>query len=250
MMIRLFLIALILLTTPSIYATDLHVFAPKNLKGVMIEICEFFEKIHEPWKVQLRTGSSFDLSKLITRGSTADVFLLGDEKSLGGLKERKLVQDVNLFLADDLVIISAATSKLEIQDPSKLAYPELKGVALFSETSTFGKASREYLKKIGIWDAVQTKIGIQKDTKSLLKSLQAGETDWTILYRSDVVHSNGMKVLWKIPEKDFAPHLYFLGSVTASSQKEGIRQFLETIQSTIAKKFFENAGLRVIAPKQ
>jgi len=245
MMIRWFLIALILLATPSVYATDLHVFAPKSMKAVLLEVSQFFERNNPQWNVQLRIGNSSDLAKLIVEGSTAD-FLLSDQKSLDELQEKKFVQNVKPFLADDAVIVAAASSKLEIPDTSKLVYPELKGVALFEESNPLGKASREYLKKIKVWDSVQTKIGIQTNTKSAMKSLLAGATDWAILYRSDAVHAKGIKILLTIPEKDLAPHLYFLGSVTASSQKDGALRFLETIQSTIAKKFFENAGLRVI----
>lgn len=212
----------------------------------MIEISEFFEKNHPGWKVQLRTGKSSDLGKLITQRSSADVFLLGDEKTIKALADKNLVQNVTPFLADDLVIIAPSTSKLEITDPSKLAFPELKGVALFSESNSLGKASREYLKKIKVWDSVLSKVGIQKDAKSVFKSLQAGQTDWAVLYKSDIVHAAGVKVLWKIPEKDLAPHIYSLGKVTASTHKEEAQRFIETIQSTIAMKFFENAGLRVV----
>jgi molybdenum ABC transporter molybdate-binding protein len=247
MIIRcLFLAAITLISLP-VRATELHVFAPKSVKSVMIEISEIFKQNNSGWKVDLRTDRSPTLAQLISQGSNADIFLMDDEDSVKELKEKKFIENVIPFLADDLVIVASAQSKLTITDPSKLFFPDIKGVALFEETTPLGKSSREYLKKINVWDSVKSKIGIQENSKSLIKSLQAGDTDWGILHQSDVAQQSAVKVLWIIPEKDLKPNRYYLGSVSKSTQKEGVRKFLDVMKSTIAAKVFENAGLRIVA---
>jgi molybdenum ABC transporter molybdate-binding protein len=245
-MLKRALLVLFLLAATSAHAKDLHVLAPKSIRGIMIEISKFFEKNNPDWQVQLRIGTSVALSNLVIQGTPADVFLLNEEKPLEALQEKQLASRVKPFLADDAVIVASAASKLEISDPAKLVFPELKGVALYEETDPVGKASRDYLKKIGILDSIQSKVGIQTSTKDVLKSLQDGITDWSILYQSDVLHATGIKVLYQIPEKDFAPQFYYLGTVATSTQKEGIRKYLATIHSTIIQKFFENAGYRIV----
>jgi molybdenum ABC transporter molybdate-binding protein len=249
MITRLLLFALLTLIGLPVHASDLHVFAPKSIKSVMTEISEIFKQNNPGWKVDLRTDRSDILSKLIERGSTADVFILDDDDSVKGLKAKKAIENTIPFLADDLVIVAASTSKLTIADPSKLFFPDIKGVALFDEKTPLGKSSREYLKKIKVWDSILSKIGIQENPKSVIKSLQAGETDWGILHQSDVADSTGLKVLWVIPEKDLTPNLYYLGSVSKSSQKKEAKLFIDVVKSTIATKFFENAGLRIVAKK-
>jgi len=236
---------LTLIGTP-IEAADLHVSATKNLKGIFIEISELFENKHSDWKVKLRTGKSGELAKLITSGTSTDLFLLNDEKTIRELQRKKKIQNVKRFLADDLVVVGAATSKLEINDPAKLAFPELKGVALYAEKHPIGKVSREYLKKIKLLDAVNAKVSIKKNTKEVLKAVMSAEADWGIVYASDIVHAKGIKVLWKIPEQDVSSQVYFVGTVTKSQNQEAARLFLETLNSTIAIKIFENSGLRAL----
>jgi len=215
----------------------------------MIEISEIFKQNNAGWKVDLRTDRAPILAQLILQGSSADVFLLDDEDSVKELKEKKSIENVAPFLADNLVIVAAATSTLTITDPSKLFFPDIKGVALFAESTPVGKSAREYLKKINVWDSILSKVGIQENSKSVIKSLQAGETDWGILYQSDVAQTTGLKVLWVIPEKDLAPNFYYLGLVTKSTQKKEARLFMDIVKSTIASKLFENAGLRIVTKK-
>jgi molybdate transport system substrate-binding protein len=242
-MVRILTIFLLLLST-ALEAADLHVSATKNLKGVLIEISELFENKHSEWKVKLRTGKSSELGKLIANGTSTDLFVLNDEKTIRELQRKKKIENVKRFLADDLVVIGPAASKLEITDPGKLAFPELKGVALFAEKHPVGKMARKYLDKIKLMDAVNAKVSIKKNTKEVLNAVMTAEADWGIVYASDIVHAKGIKVLWKIPEQELTSQLYFAGTVTNSKNQGGSRLFLETLNSTIAIKIFENSGLR------
>ncbi|MCI0412032.1 molybdate ABC transporter substrate-binding protein [bacterium] len=239
------IIPLILIST-SLEAAELHVSSTKNLKGMLIEISELFENKNTEWKVNLRTGKSAELAKLIANGTSTDLFLLNDEKTVRDLKRKKKIQNVKRFLADDLVVVGSATSKLEISDPGKLTYPELKTIALFNEKHPGGKVARDYLKKINLLDTVQAKISSKKNTKEILNAITTAQADWGIVYASDVANEKAFKVLWKIPEADATSQIYYAGTVTNSQNQEGARLFLETLHSTIATKIFENSGLRPI----
>ncbi len=241
---RIVFLLLVLIST-NLTAAELHVGAPKSVKSALIEITELFEKKNPEWKVKLRTGKSGDVGRLITQGAGIDVFLLSDDKTMRNLREKKQIMNVRPFLADDLVIIGAETSKLQVTDPSKLVFPELKAVALFGDKHPIGKAGREYLKKVDIYETVITKLTPKANTKEVIKSIVAGEVDWAIVYASDIDRAKGIKILWRIPEKDVSPQVYYIGSVT-KGQQEGARLYLETLNSTIALKIFENQGLRLL----
>ena len=238
--------ALLLIAAGIVSANDLHVLAPRNLRGIMMEVSNFYEKNNPGWHVKVRIGTSQELSNLIVQGTPADVFILNDDKTIDELKQHQITTDIKPFLADDLVVVAPANSKLQIDQPSKLAFPELKGVALFEEDDPVGKSSRAYLTKIGVLGSIQSKIGIQQNPKALVKSLQGGLTDWGILYQSDAMDRPTLKVIYKIPPTDLAPHIYYLGSANKSAQKEATQKFMATLQSTIIQKFFENAGFRIL----
>jgi molybdate transport system substrate-binding protein len=244
-LIRVLIISLTFVCS-TLEALDLQVSATKNLKGMLIEISELFENKNPEWKVKLRTGKSSELAKLIARGASTDLFILNDEKAVRDLQKKKKVQNVKAFLSDDLVIVGPSTSKLEISDPSKLAFPELKSVALFNETHPGGKAAMAYLHKINLLSAVHPKVSSKKNAKEILTAMNTAVADWGILYASDVVHEKGVKVLWKIPPKDVTAQTYYAGTVTKSQNQEGARLFMEALNSTIAIKIFENSGLRVL----
>ncbi len=244
-MIRILLISMILLGA-GLEASELQVSTTKNLQGILIEISEVFESKNDGWNVELRTGKSGELTKLIAKGRSTDVFLLSDAKTIRELQQKKKIQNVKQFLADDLVVVGPATSKLDITDPGKLAFPELKGIALFAEKNPIGKIAREYLKKNKLMDALNAKVLIKKNTKEVLNAITSAQADWGIVYASDVVHVKGIKVLWRIPEKDVTSQVYYVGTVTNSQNHEGALLFLQTLNSTIATKFFENAGFRAL----
>ena len=238
--------ALLMLIGTNLSANDLHVYAPKPLKGALTEMSELFERKNPDWKVKLRIGKSGELSRLISQQTAADVFLLNDDKAIRTLREKKQIQNVRKFLADDLVIIGSATSKLEITEPSKLVYPELKAVALFGDKHPLGKAARAYLEKVKILESVIVKVAPKKNTKEVIQSIVGGEVDWAIVYASDISHAKGIKVLWKIPEKDVTPEIYYIGKVTNSQHPQGVKLFMETLTSTIAEKIYENSGFRLL----
>ena len=229
-----------------VLAKDLNVLAPKTVRGIVMEISNFYEKKNPDWDVKVRTGGSQELSNLIVQGTPADVFFLSDDKAVQLLKDKQLTTDAKPYLADDLVVVALATSKLQIDNPSKLAFPELKGVALLEEDDPIGKSTRDYLRKIDIFNSIQNKIGIQENAKAIRKSLEDGITDWGILYQSDVNDVPTLKVLYKIPERDNTPHFYYLGTVTKSTEKEAARNFISAVRSSIIQKFFENAGFRIV----
>ena len=245
MFYRLTVILLILLTT-EVMGAELHVSAPRSIKAAILEISELFEKNNPDWKIKLRAGKSADLGRLISQGTSTDVFLLSDEKMVRTLQEKKRSQNVRRFLADDFIVIGSENSKLEIKDVTKLSFPELKGVALYGEKNPVGKRARAYLKKVNLLDLLRPKISEQKNTKELITSVASGSADWGIVYATDVVHAKGIKTLWKIPETEIPPDFYYIGSVTKSKNQEGARLFLKSLNSTIALKIFENAGLRVL----
>ena len=245
MLHRLALIVLILIAS-NVMGAELHVSAPRAIKPALVEISELFERNNPEWKVKLRTGKSGELGRLITQGTTTDVFLLSHEKTVRTLRQKKRSQDIRRFLADDFIVIGNENSKLEITDVTKLSFTDLKSVALYAEKHPVGKQTRAYLKKVNLLDSLLPKITEQKNTKELISSIASGTADWGIVYGTDIVHSKGVKVLWKIPETEVPPNFYYIGSVTKSKNQEGARLFLEALNSTIAVKIFENAGLRVL----
>ena len=245
-MMKAFLILMFLYSATLTAATELHVSAPKSLKGAMMEISELHEKNHPEWKVKLRTGKSSELGRMIAGGHKTDVFILTSDKIIKDLQQKKQVEQVRRILADDLVVIASAASQLIITEPAKLVFPELKGVALLGDKHPVGKASREYLTKVNVLSSILTKISPKKNAKEVVKGIVATEADWGIVYASDVVHTNGIKVIWKIPESESGPEIYYAGRVASSDHPQASRKFLETLNSTIARKIFENAGLRLI----
>jgi molybdate transport system substrate-binding protein len=249
-MIHLLLALSILIGTSLADATELHVSAPRSLKGALLEISELHEKNHPAFKVKLRTGKSSELGRMIAGNHRTDVFILADQKTVEQLKSKNKADNVRKFLADDLVVIAAAASTLVIDDPKKLSFPELKGVALFAEKHPVGKVARAYLTGLNLSEALAPKISPKKSTKEVVTGIVAGEADWGIVYASDVVHSKGVKVIWKIPETAATPEIYFSGTVADSPHKQAARQYLATLNSTIARKIFQNAGFRLLVPAE
>jgi molybdate transport system substrate-binding protein len=243
---RLFSVIFLLFLTANVYGAELQVSAPQSVKKAFLEISTLFEKNNPDWKVNLRVGKPAEARKLISQGTSVDVFFMKEDKTIQSLQEKKLVQNARRFLADDLVVVGPENSQLQVTEPSKLVFPELKGVALYGEKHPVGKAARDYLQKHNLFETVIAKQSSKKNTKEVFQSLTGGETDWAIVYASDATHTKGIKILYRIPQTEISPEFYYIGMVAKSRQPEGAQLYLDSLNSTIALKIFENAGFRVI----
>ncbi len=226
---------------------ELQVFVPPNLKTPIHEISGLFEKSNSPWKFVPTVGRSRDLAQNLKQGAPLDVVISSSKEEMERLIKQGYVSKntQHLLFSDGVVIVALATSPLEVKQPKDLAAESVNKAALPPLKTNFGKQCRAYLDKTGVTEALKNRTTGTKNIPAALKLLKANDAQWTFMYGTDAASAKELRVVWVVPSSEIPETEYFAGMITKSKNPKIAKLFLETLQSTIAKRIFENAGFRL-----
>jgi molybdate transport system substrate-binding protein len=239
---------LALFTTAALRAAELTVHGAASLSEALKEISAAYEKKSGD-KLQFNFGASNMLARQIEEGAPADIFLSADEAKMDGLEKKGLLlsETRRSLLSNSLVIVVAADIAAPPKSAADLAKPECKKIAL-AETKSVpaGIYAREYLEKIGLWNAVSEKVVLTENVRSALAAVESGNVDAGIVYKTDALSSKKVKVAVEISGAEAAKISYPLAVVKSSKEPERAKKFAEYLASPAARQVFEKFGFVVV----
>jgi len=192
----------------------ISVYAAASLSDVLTEIIDSFQ-VNNNVKVVTNLASSGTLARQIEQGEVPDLFLSASKKwgdyvdSLG----HKIKEYKKPFAKNDLVLIAPADSKLgELTIDSSLNMLEMLGDWRLSvgdpEHVPAGKYAQQALTYYGWYTDLQPKLLPAKDVRSALMVVEMGESPLGIVYRSDALKSEKVKILGAFPKQSHKPITY------------------------------------------
>jgi molybdenum ABC transporter molybdate-binding protein len=245
MLIRVFL--LLLLFTPQVWANELDVMAPANLKLLITEISNLFQQKNPGWSIEVAFMSPQEIVEQIKAEAPTDVLIVDEYNlNLADLAD-KIGKPQELF-RNELVVIADEESEINWDEMKKSARSDsekLKRVALLPETTILGKQIRDYLKKLGFTQIPPEKINEVKHMRGALEAVKSGDVKWAIVYANEAARSKKLKVLEKISASDI-PSIVYVGAVVKSSDRKKIAsEYLQIFQSRITRTILENSGYKL-----
>jgi len=149
-------------------------------------------------------------------------------------------------LSNQLVIVVPADSKLAIALPKDLLKPEVKRIALAEPPVPVGTYSSKYLEAEGLWDKVKPKVVPVQDVRATLASVESGNVEAGFVYKTDAAVSKKVKIVYEVPIDKGPTIVYPVAIVKESKRKEAARDFLNYVQSPVAKDAFKKYGFVVL----
>jgi molybdate transport system substrate-binding protein len=232
-----------------LFAAELTVHAAASLSDAMKEIGAAYEK-ESGDKVQFNFGASSMLARQIEEGAPADLFFSADEAKMDGLEKKGLLlkETRRSLLSNLLVIVVATDAKILPKAPADLAKPEFKKIALAEpQTVPAGIYAREYLQKVGLWDAVKDKVVPTENVRAALAAVESGNVEAGFVYKTDSMISKKVKVAVEISGADAPKISYPLAVLQNSKEPEKAKKFAEYLAGPTARAVFEKFGF--IVPK-
>lgn len=107
-----------------------------------------------------------------------------------------------------------------------------------------GQYSEQILKDLDILDEVKAKALYGKDVKEVLTLVETGNADAGIVYKTDALVSNKVKIQATAPESSHEPVVYPVGVVKSSKNEEAAKSFLKFLSGDKAKAVFEKYGFK------
>ena len=229
-------------------SVELQVSAAASLTDAMNELATEYAKEHPQTKLVFNFGSSGALQQAIENGGAADVFVSAAQKQMNALDEKKLLADgtrVDLLI-NDVVLITAKDSKLNLPDFKAVLDPQVAHIALGEPKGVpVGQYSEEVFTKLGILDDVKARAVYGSDVRQVLAWVETGDADCGVVYATDAAISDKVKVAAVAPADTHKPIVYPAAVLKDAKNMNEAKDFLAFLQTDAAKKVFEKYGFKV-----
>ena len=209
------------------------VFCAASLTPVLEQIKTDWEKEH-PEKVVINSASSGTLARQIEYGAQADIFLSANHEWMAyvlnatansntsqSFARNKLAliagQDANIDSADfqsSVKILREGSGKVALGDPGHVP---------------LGKYTKQTLEFYGIFESLQSRAILTKDARSTLRLVELGEADLGLVYITDALSSDQVKIVAVAPETSHEQIAY--EAVLINDSNPSAKQFLHFLTS-------------------
>lgn len=242
--------------TPSVakqMPVELNISAAVSMKDALVEIQKNYEAQNPNVKLLFNLGASGSLQKQIEQGAPADVFISAAPKQMNELQEKKLINPETRknLVENKLVVVVPKDSKLNIDNYEDLTQDGVAKVALGEIVVVpAGQYAKEVLQQIGIWDKVQGKVVFAKDVRTVLAYTETGNVEAGIVYKTDAVSSDKIKVVATAPEGSHQPIVYPIAVVTSTKQAKAAEDFINYLFAPESKAILEKNGFSGVGPSR
>ncbi len=230
-------------TPPS--KTELNISAAVSLKDALAEIQKNYETKNPNSKLIYNLGASGALQKQIEQGAPADIFISAAPKQMNDLEEKNLVNKATRknLVENKIVVIVPTASTLNITKYEDLTKDDVQKVSI-GETGSVpaGQYAQEVLKKLGIWDKIQSKAVLAKDVRTVLTYVETGNVEAGIVYKTDAAASDKVKIAATAPEGSHQPIVYPAAVLSGTKQEKAAADFLAYLSTPESKAIFEKYG--------
>ena len=166
---------------------------------------------------------SFDatsrLAPQILRGAPADVFISADDVWMRWLLDRGGVEGASIrsVATNQLVFVVPRGASDPPGDPGSIAGADLGRIALAGENVPAGRYARAALERVGAWSSVEPRVVRGGSVRGTLEWVARAEADGGIVYRSDALAENRVRLAFAFEGEDY-PAPTYPGAVTAGSK--------------------------------
>lgn len=192
--------------------SNITIFAAASTTDLITDIAHIFEE-DTGSKVKINTASSGTLARQLEQGAKADIYISASAKWMEYTDTLGLVEIKQPFLKNRLVLISHKDSEIEPFEMDKNSNLP----SLFTSRLSMGDPAHvpagqyafEALNSLGWYDDLKDRLLPAADVRAALSVVEFDEADFGIVYETDALKSNKVKIISFFPEDSYSPVLYF-----------------------------------------
>lgn len=216
--------------------------------GTMLPINEIINNFpyNKTSEIEKNFAASGSLARQIKSGAEADIYISANKQwidylannnlliveSIKELARNKLVivclkeKELNIKFDNDFNINSIINDKISIGDPQ------------FVPAGTYAKQALEHL---SWFNQIQERIILAKDVTSVLRYVELGECDWGIVYYSEALKSDKVKIAKEIPQELYNPIFFYIAKL---NNKQTTIELYDFLLNKKAKEIFNKFGFK------
>lgn len=222
---------------------ELLVFAAASLTDSMAEVAAAFEAAGGA-KVSVSYGPSQALAQQIASGAPADLYVAAGKPPMDFLQEGGHIADEPVLLLSNRIVLAVASQLILPATIADLATePGIRRIAVTDpDISPAGNYTKTALQNLGLWEALQPRLVIGNDVRSILAYVQTGNADAAFVYQTDARIAPELVALDIVPADAYPAVVYPAAVVSGSENGEGAQALLDFLQSEDAKRIFRKHG--------
>src|ERR1700730_4935779 len=224
---------------------SITVFAAASLTNVLQELGDQFTK-DSSVRIRFSFAASSALARQIDNGSRADMFFSADLDWMDYLQARKLIQPATRHdvLRNQLVLVAPAQSKVSLKIEPHFALAATLGKGRLAtgdpDSVPVGRYAHQALVNLGVWDEISARLVRADSVRSALAFVDRGEAALGIVYATDALIDNGVRVVDVFPAASHSPIVYPVALTVGA--KPDAAGFLAYIRGPAGDSAFKHYG--------
>lgn len=212
----------------------LKIYVACSVKDAMLNIKQTYIGDNSKKSLLLRFGGSGALKQQIEKGALADIFISAASTQMDDLEMKDLIisdsrQD---FLRNRIVLITSKKSNINCGF-KELVEGKIKKIAIGNpDMVPAGKYAQEVLMSLEILEIVKSKLVLAKDVRQVLNCVETGNIDVGIVYQTDVLISDKVKILDWAPDNSHSTVLYPVAIMKGTNNKAESEKFIRFLTSS------------------
>ncbi|EPD5504551.1 molybdate ABC transporter substrate-binding protein [Yersinia enterocolitica] len=239
--------ALLAAFSSSAIAADITVFAAASLTNALQDIAVQYKK-EKQVDVVASYASSSTLARQIEQGAPADLFISADQQWMDyAIDKQQMVANTRYtLLGNELVLIAPKDSKItKVAIDKKTDWKKLlEGGRLAvgdPDHVPAGIYAKESLENLGAWATLAPEMARANNVRSAMALVERAEAPLGIVYGSDAIASDKVKVVGVFPEASHKPVEYPM-AIVKGHENPTVTAFYDYLKSPAAAVIFEKYG--------
>ena len=203
-----------------------------SMQDAMDEIITAFTDEDTNADVTAKYASSGDIIKQIEQGDPKDVLISAGRKGMDTLKKKGCIDEESIseVAGNRLVLIVGKRREMVNFEelPKDIRYTAIGDPEVFTN--------------LGNWDDMKERMVYGKDVKQVLKYVENGSARAGVVYKTDAMVSDKVKISDVAPGDSYEKILYFSAIVKGSEEKKEAQAFTKFLHSSKARSIFEKYG--------
>jgi molybdate transport system substrate-binding protein len=222
----------------------LLIYAAASLATALPEVGDAFLAGQPEAQIRHHFAASSLLAKQIDAGAQADVYVSADLQWVDYLEERGRLDPASRIepLGNRLVVITPARDGIELAQLDDLAADRVERIAVADWSHVpAGRYTASVLKRAGLWESLSPKLVPALDVRAALAYVARAEVDFGIVYATDALVSDKVRVIDVIPDS-LQPRIRYVASRLVESRHPLAADYLRFLHSPQAAAIFSRYG--------
>ncbi|WP_313036071.1 molybdate ABC transporter substrate-binding protein [Acinetobacter sp.] len=233
------------------HAETVRIYAAASLTNAITDLEKIYQKQYPKTNLVPVYGASSALAKQLEAGASSDIFFSADVDWMNYLIKKNLIHQnrAKPLLFNQLVVISPKNLNIPFKAQSGFNFAQsFKGHLCTGQMESVpaGKYAKQSLIKLNWLNSLNGRIVGTDDVRSALVFVERGECEVGIVYKTDALISQKVKIIGTFPADSHHPIIYPIALTKQGEKNTDAIQFEKFIKTSAqAKSIFQKYGFRM-----